>query len=62
MQCPGTHKGCSGGKVADYVNKLGTQLYLLALVIWLNRGPEEAKRGSTSRSEFLCTLAGTDEL
>lgn len=48
--------------MADYVNKLGTQLYLLALVIWLNRGPEEAKRGSTSRSEFLCTLAGTDEL
>lgn len=60
VQAPTRAAAC--GKVADYVNKLGTCLYLLSLVIWLSRGPGEAKRGSTSHSEFLCTLAGTDGL
>lgn len=61
-QCLGPHEGCSGSKVADYVNKLGTWLLILAVGIWLSRGLGEVRRGSTSHSEFLCTPAGTDGL
>lgn len=44
-QCLGPYKGFSSGEVSYYVNKLGTWLYVLALVIWLSRGLREARGG-----------------